>query len=537
MPDHRHAAKIDEHKSGNGNENFLNAFLGNVQTSSDSSVMPLTNVIEDAKSFSSDQDDKHIKDKDDIDHNGYDYDDDYDSHSHRDDYEEEDRYYKAKLNCREFHYPHATTPVKCNAVRLRDYEPDYNRDDVNEKAFCRWDMGFADDKHKQAGCLCPRTKYKCHKDDQCFWYKPKSYDSKHGDDKNQGQCVHNSERFYNILANLLSKRGKKDFALKIKYSSAAAKAELPYGPWGPAFIGHQEEPYSHNPHLASPYDYYSSYQRPNTFGYGNPMQYGDSYDGYGLKQHGLNSYGYGDYYGTMGGPGSYGHHGYEGYGNNGYQDYHNTGGYDNHFSVPNYQQVASDPNIQHGFTNYDMPYGSPGYAHQPQPTYQNNGYSPNLSIPSHQGSAAPVVANGHYEYLPNREANDLLSGQAIKPLGAPEYLTTNPLINDQPSYEHRILYPQGHSDGQHHSAVDLALNNFALGGAGYQQAGNQPSLNPVLPASGYDLQSPYSVPSVPNNSQLDDSAFIQRPILQGQTNLNYGNVPFNQQYFPNYPSV
>merc|ERR1711874_79695 len=48
----------------------------------------------------------------------------------------------------------------------------------------------------------------------------------------------NSERFYGILQKLLLKRGKKDFAIKIRYGATAARGKLPLGPWGPSIIGH-----------------------------------------------------------------------------------------------------------------------------------------------------------------------------------------------------------------------------------------------------------------------------------------------------------
>lgn len=483
LPDHSHA-RIDE-KPGK-NENFLNAFLGNVQGNGDSSIKPLTDTIEDEKNFNSGKDDRHNKDGYD---NVYSHDNDvygHDGDSYGGDYEEEDHYYMAKINCREFHYSHAANPEQCNAVKLRDYEPDYDRDDFNKKAFCRWDIGFADKKQKQAGCLCPRTKYKCHKDDQCYWFKPKSYDSKH-DEKNQGQCVHNSERFYNILANLLSKRGKKDFALKIKYSSAAAKGELPYGPWGPAIIGHQEEPYSHNPHLASLYDKLPyAYPSPNHYGYGYQPQYGVNHDAYGFMGHGSNSHGYGDYYGSMSGYGSYGHPQYEAYNNPGYLDYQ-TGGYVDHIS-PNYHHTPSYPNNQ-GYVDYGMPSSSQEYV--PQPIYQNTGYQTNPSAQSHQEIVKPATIGPNEYQLPNREATDLLSGHPIEPSGTQEPLPTYPLVSDPSSYEQPIVSPQGY-------------------------AGNQ--LN--------------HVPVVPQNNPV----YSQKQIYQQPTTLNYGNVPYNL-HVPSYPNV
>merc|ERR1711874_582849 len=48
----------------------------------------------------------------------------------------------------------------------------------------------------------------------------------------------NSERFYGMLQKLLLKRGKKDFAIKIRYGATAARGKLPLGPWGPSIIGH-----------------------------------------------------------------------------------------------------------------------------------------------------------------------------------------------------------------------------------------------------------------------------------------------------------
>merc|ERR1711936_1428582 len=46
-----------------------------------------------------------------------------------------------------------------------------------------------------------------------------------------------AERFYYLLGKLLKKRGKKDFALKIRYGATPARGQLPMGPFGPAIIG------------------------------------------------------------------------------------------------------------------------------------------------------------------------------------------------------------------------------------------------------------------------------------------------------------
>lgn len=156
-------------------------------------------------------------------------------------------------------------------MKQKDYEPDfvYDSSGKDAPAYCRWDVGYGH-KDQQAGCLCPRTKTTCYKKKQCYWYKPKSESSGYGyedeDVKNHGECIHNSERFYNILAHLLSKRGKKDVAIKIKYRSAAGKGNLPYGPHGPAIIGYKEDPHLHG---------YGGYGYGNPgYGYGSPYDYG-----------------------------------------------------------------------------------------------------------------------------------------------------------------------------------------------------------------------------------------------------------------------
>merc|ERR1711903_413093 len=39
------------------------------------------------------------------------------------------------------------------------------------------------------------------------------------------------------MGKLLKKRGKKDFAIKIRYGATPARGQLPMGPYGPAIIG------------------------------------------------------------------------------------------------------------------------------------------------------------------------------------------------------------------------------------------------------------------------------------------------------------
>ena len=71
----------------------------------------------------------------------------------------------------------------------------------------------------------------------------------------ESTCISKPERFYNQLARLLAKRGKKDFSMKIqviqpallylhlspqhflKYGASGALGNLPMGLQGPAMIG------------------------------------------------------------------------------------------------------------------------------------------------------------------------------------------------------------------------------------------------------------------------------------------------------------
>merc|ERR1712142_1105407 len=80
-------------------------------------------------------------------------------------------------------------------------------------------------------CLCVATQESCTKDRQgCYWHE----DSETG----YKECISKAERFYNQLYALLSKRGKKSFAINIRYGATPARGNLPYGPWGPAVIGY-----------------------------------------------------------------------------------------------------------------------------------------------------------------------------------------------------------------------------------------------------------------------------------------------------------
>ena len=46
-------------------------------------------------------------------------------------------------------------------------------------------------------------------------------------------CISKAEKFYEMLAALLRRRGKNDFAIRIEHKASAGRGVLPYGPQGP----------------------------------------------------------------------------------------------------------------------------------------------------------------------------------------------------------------------------------------------------------------------------------------------------------------
>ena len=90
----------------------------------------------------------------------------------------------------------SSLPVSCREVV-------YSRA-TNPKSLCscRWDVYRSNYLSNEAACLCPATETTCAKD------------RKDGMMPNYA-CLNNAERFY-LLEKLLKKRGKKDFAIKIK---------------------------------------------------------------------------------------------------------------------------------------------------------------------------------------------------------------------------------------------------------------------------------------------------------------------------------
>ena len=99
--------------------------------------------------------------------------------------------------------------------------------------FLRWDVYRSNYLGNEAACLCPATETTCAKDRKCWWYevgwshmtwrmeKWVNVSSIQLPDDTNGlmpsyACLNNAERFYYLLEKLLKKRGKNDFAIKIK---------------------------------------------------------------------------------------------------------------------------------------------------------------------------------------------------------------------------------------------------------------------------------------------------------------------------------
>jgi len=100
---------------------------------------------------------------------------------------------------------------------------------------CRWDLERSNTLGSDEACLCPATETTCTKGRKgCYWYEIPDSNAL---DIPTFACINTAERFYHLLAKLLKKRGKKDFAIKIRYGATPARGQLPLGPYGPAIIG------------------------------------------------------------------------------------------------------------------------------------------------------------------------------------------------------------------------------------------------------------------------------------------------------------
>jgi len=359
----------------------------------------------------------------------YDHHDDHDDGGHYlDGSYEEDVFAKASVDCRFDVYPYAANPEECSKVSLKNFKPDLIFDNPHKEhsggGACFWDFQLAKLEGGTNACLCPRKKKECHQKKQCYWFKHRvpgdkhkdskghnhhdGKDSKDKDEKELGVCMHNSERFYNLMARLLAKRGKKDLSLKIQYSSAPARGKLPWGPKGPAIIGYGEElgkyldkiypdknPWNYqfqegfDPYLWLGY----KHPDPNHHKGGRKGHKGGRHFGKGGHHH-YGGYGHGDlWYGHFGGGDHYGY-GKSRHGSHDFDDHHEDDyyhddddhhkGHDDHHEDDYYHDDhkghhGGSKGGHHDYYGYEDPYGPfgrYGYKryHHYGPHYGGYGY-------------------------------------------------------------------------------------------------------------------------------------------------------------------
>jgi len=142
---------------------------------------------------------------------------------------------------------------------------------------CRWQGGVkaTDESEERKGvCLCPATtKELCTKNRASCYF--------HTDRKTkEDTCISKPERFYNQLARLLAKRGKKDFSMKIQYGGSGARGYLPMGLQGPSLVGRGNPYLGHHNRMA-----YGNFgpQGFGSFGFSPNYQYrtGQGFGGFG----------------------------------------------------------------------------------------------------------------------------------------------------------------------------------------------------------------------------------------------------------------
>ncbi|XP_023338296.1 uncharacterized protein LOC111708994 isoform X3 [Eurytemora carolleeae] len=163
--------------------------------------------------------------------------------------------------------PHEKEHGQANPGQYQGSDPNWldhygNLDISSLPGRCRYDP-YRALQDPTTACLCVATQETCTQNrDGCFWY----------DDKKTGykECISKAEKFYNQLYALLKKRGKKSFAINIKYGATGARGELPLGPYGPAIIG------AGNPNPSSTMGIYK--QPAGTQPYPKPASYGPQPD-------------------------------------------------------------------------------------------------------------------------------------------------------------------------------------------------------------------------------------------------------------------
>jgi len=142
---------------------------------------------------------------------------------------------------------------------------------------CRWRGGVRpgeETEGRRGACLCPATTEElCMKDRPgCFFHTDRK--------SKESTCISKPERFYNQLARLLAKRGKRDFSMKIQYGASGALGYLPVGLQGPAMIGRGNPYLGH--HDASHFGTFGS-QGVGSFGFAPNYEYrtGQGFGGFG----------------------------------------------------------------------------------------------------------------------------------------------------------------------------------------------------------------------------------------------------------------
>jgi len=276
------------------------------------------------------------------------------------------------------------------------YTPTINLFKEYSPGVCRYDPHRA--KHDPFGaCLCVATQDSCTKGRTgCVWeVEPKS---------GIKECISKAEQFYIKLHNLLKQRGKKNFAINIRYGATGARGNLPYGPWGPAIIGYG------NPSPSTTIGVLGVKQEPSKK-YGAPIGYGKS--GYGSAGGYGGPSGYGSA-GGYGGPSGYG-------GQNKYQHhqpaqtYQPTQNYHfgNHGRQDQYHPIDYQRNSQMDDSSSSDDYDNQHSDNEESESGQNNAHS-------HVGHQGPAHGQLQMQSLTNSmhmQGNNNFGGGQLNHMG------------------------------------------------------------------------------------------------------------------------
>lgn len=362
--------------------------------------------------------------------------------------------YDVVHNCREFIHPKASTPQECifrggshddhdeHDDHPKGKKANFKLSESEEKVLkgikisrCRWDK-------KTSLCFCPRSHEMCFDKklkNKCYWHEePKfsyDYDGYKVEEKSDGECISNAERFYNVLHKLLIKRGKKDFAIRINYNSIPARTELPYGPHGPSIISYSSNsriPKSYNKYFqhldydGESYPINNGYEQvPYMTPYNERADYaqsiGGSYSNYGMSPN-LNPY-------LM---------------NQGYGEYTEPT-----YNEPSYEsQSTYDSSIRENY-GQNYPTSSYAYVNQPSPGGSQNGYS--TYSPSHGESYEMLTENSYgsrIDYGQSSNHYDQSNSYEQSPPPPPPQSYNKPIYETQPYSSNQPIYEQPQSYSQ-----------------------------------------------------------------------------------------